>query len=314
MKYPALVLALSLQLLTSGGTLAPVDATEVKKRALLGVCTRDSLQQEPYSKWFNKNYEAYTPNSEVTAQLGAATENLQIKVFFGSWCSDSKRELPRLLKVLDAISFPSENLSLIAVSNVDSMKRQSPDGEELGQEIFRVPVIIVQQDGVEISRIVEHPVLSLERDLLAIVSHQDYTPNYASYVLLSQWLTAGLLSDENVSTRGLAKQIDRLVSSEGELNTAGEVLRGRGQLQEAVKVYEVNVALFPKSARRRQALAKVLQEAEDYAYAERTLKRAAQLNDNPDKLKDILELLEEVQEQLREQEAASEAAKSDDET
>jgi len=305
MKYHMVALVLGLQLLSVLGVPALAGAAETNKPVLLGTVTRDSLQQEPYATWFDKNYEEYIPNAEVIAQLSTAAEDMQVKVFFGSWCGDSKREVPRLLKVLDAISFPSEDIELIAVSNADSLKRQSPDGEERGLEVFRVPVIIVQQKGSEVSRIVEHPVLSLERDLLAIVSHQDYTPNYPSFVKLSQWLDAGLLSDENVSYRGLAKQIDPLVSSEGDLNTAGAVLQARGQLPEAVKVFEMNVALFPKSASRRLALAEVLVETEDYEYAERTLKRAAQLNDDPNKLKRILELLEEVQEQLREQEKAA---------
>ena len=302
----------SLLLVTSLLSLATMSAAshaaEAKKPVLLGVVTRDSLQQEPYSEWFDKNYEDYTPNPSVTAQLRETLKDQQVSVFFGSWCGDSKREVPHLLKVLDKISFPTENLSLVAVSNADSMKRQSPDGEELGQEVFRVPVILVLEHGVEVSRIVEHPVLSLERDLLEITSHNSYTPNYTSFVLLGEWLTAGLLSDENVSYRGLARQLQGLVLSEGELNTAGDVLQGRGQLPEAVKVYQMNVALFPKSASRRLALAKALHESAEYEDAERMLKRAVELNDDHDRLKAILDLLEEVQEQLHQQALEEEAA------
>ena len=135
MKYQWVALVLGLQLWSVLGVPTFASAAETKKPVLLGAVTRDSLQQEPYSKWFDKNYEEYTPNAAVVAQLSAAAEDMQVTVFFGSWCGDSKREVPRLLKVLDAISFPPEDISLIAVSNADSLKRQSPDGEEMGLEV-----------------------------------------------------------------------------------------------------------------------------------------------------------------------------------
>ena len=54
---------------------------------------------------------------------------------------------------------------------------------------------------------VEHPVLSLERDLSAILQGGLYRPDYASYPIIRRWLREGLLSDENVSARGLAGQL-----------------------------------------------------------------------------------------------------------
>jgi len=41
-----------------------------------------------------------------------------------------------------------------------------------------VPTIIVYEKGKETGRIIETPVISLEKDLLAITSQQSYTPNY----------------------------------------------------------------------------------------------------------------------------------------
>ena len=137
--HSLLLVVLLLSFATMSG---PIHAADAKKPVLLGVVTRDSLQQEPYAEWFDKNYGDYTPNPGIVAQLEETIGDQQIRVFFGSWCDDSKREVPHLLKVLDTISFPAKNLSLIAVSNADSMKRQSPNGEELGQEIFRVPVVL----------------------------------------------------------------------------------------------------------------------------------------------------------------------------
>lgn len=274
---------------------SPSAAVASQEHQLLGACPRDSLLQEPYSDWFTKNYDDYTPNEQVLSQLRQVDRNATLTIFFGSWCGDSKREVPRLFKVLDALSFPMDRVELIAVSREDSVKKQSPEGQERGQDIYRVPTMILKRDGREINRIVEYPVLSLERDLLSILSGEEYEPNYASFPFLSRWLRAGLLADENVSARGLANQVRFHVSSESELSAAAYVLMGRGQNQEAVKVFAMNVVLFPESSARRLALARaqhVVGEDED---AEKTLKRALQLEDASESQDDILRLLEEVQ-------------------
>lgn len=67
-------------------------------------------------------------------------------------------------------------------------------------------------NGEEAGRIVEYPAVSLERDLLAIVEGQDYTPNYFSYSYLIQWQKEGVLKDPNVSLRGLVRQLENQVT------------------------------------------------------------------------------------------------------
>jgi hypothetical protein len=272
-----------------------------KPRILLGACSRDSLLQAPYSDWFTPRYEEYQPHSGIMDRLKALDADVDVTVFFGSWCGDSKRQVPRFLKVLDEMSFPMQRVELIAVSGADSVKKQSPQGQERGQEIYRVPTMLFKRDGREINRIVEYPVQSLERDLLRILSGQEYEPNYRSYPLLSRWLQDGLLSDENVSSRGLANQVRSLVSSEGELSAAGSVLMGRGQNPEAVKVLEMNVVLFPESANRRIALARALHAVGDGEEAEKALRRALELDEDHERQDDILKLLETVQISLQKQ-------------
>ena len=298
------VLAL-MALLPAVGGFAAETAKEAPQPILLGRCTRDSLLQEPYSEWYNKNYEAYTPNAEVIGAFAKVDADYEVAVFFGSWCGDSKREVPRFLKTLDALSFPTNRVSLIAVSNIDSLKKQSPDGAEAEQEIYRVPVFIVKRHGVEVNRIVEFPASSLERDLLQIVSGGEYTPNYQSFPLLTKMLQTGLLSDANVSYRGLANRVRHLVSSEGELNAAAAVLVGRGLQEEAVQVFRMNAYLYPESASRQLELAKALHQAGNNADAERTLKNALELNDDPKRQDDILALWDSVREGLRLEAAAA---------
>ena len=89
-------------------------------------------------------------------------------MFFGTWCGDSHREVPRLLKILDAVKYPEQRLTLVAVNR----KKETPDGEDVPYNIKRVPTIIVQNKyGKEVGRIIESPNSgSLENDLLEILN------------------------------------------------------------------------------------------------------------------------------------------------
>ena len=216
---------------------------------LLGLVGLNALQQAPYASWYNPGYQNYTPNPGITAQLKQQnTASISIKIIFGTWCGDSRRELPKMMKVLDQLALPATKITLIAVDNADSTYKQSPGREDRGLFAFRVPTLIVYENGVELNRINESPVESLERDLLKILRKEAYTPNYHSYTYLNKWLKEGLLADENVSYLGLANQIRHKISGEGELNAAAYYLLNSGHEKAALSVFRINVALHPNSA------------------------------------------------------------------
>ena len=145
---------------------------------LLGNCTRDALLQPAFASWFKPNYDSYLVDSFTCNFIRPLLAGKSITIFLGTWCGDSKREVPRVLKMLDCCNFPKENLKLIMVGNSDSLYKKSPQHEEAGKNIVRVPTIIIEQKGVEIGRIIEFPITSLEKDLLAILKKEKYQPNY----------------------------------------------------------------------------------------------------------------------------------------
>jgi thiol-disulfide isomerase/thioredoxin len=215
---------------------------------LLGTVSEDALRKEPYASWFLKNYDDYQPNQDIIEQIKNYPRSIfSVKIFFGTWCGDTKREMPRFLKVLDQIGFPKENITFIALDNDDSVYKQSPKHEEKGMSIYRVPTFVFYEKGKEVARINELPVQSTERDLLQIFKKQLYIPNYISHVLVDNWLKQGLLADENLSAAGLARQAKSAIVSEGELNACGYVLMSRHDNQEALNVFRINANLFPKS-------------------------------------------------------------------
>ena len=268
-----------------------------KPKILYGACTKDSLRIAPFDNWFNTGYESYNPSKAVIEDLKKQDLSaISIKVFFGTWCGDSKREVPRFLKLLSTVSFPEKKVQLIAVGGSDSLVKQSPGHEEAGLGIFRVPTFIIYKNGVEINRVNEFPVFSLEKDMLSIFKNQSYTPNYHSFKTVSGWINDGTLLDENISNRGLAEQLRPLVSSEHELNSLGYLLLKQGKNKEALKIFQVNYSLYPESSNIASSLGEGYLENGDYKRAVTLLERSLELNKDPAALKSILPLLYKAKE------------------
>lgn len=145
---------------------------------LLGKCTRERLTKSPFDTWFTKNYEAYTVDSNTANQVKPLLKNKQFLLFMGTWCGDSRREVPRIYKILDYCHVKPSQLQLITLSNSDTAYKQSPEHEEKGLNIRRVPTLLIYDNHRELGRVVESPVTSLEKDLLAIVTGQPYEHHY----------------------------------------------------------------------------------------------------------------------------------------
>ena len=262
---------------------------------LYGAIQKKNLLQPPFNVWFNPGYDNYKPDPEVNNKLKKLlTKEISIQLFLGTWCGDSKREVPRLMKILDELSFPGKNLQLIALGGGDSLVKQSPQHEEAGKGIFRVPTVIVYRNGVEINRINEFPALSLESDLYAILSGQSYTPNYKSFPAIKSWLDNGTLLNKNISARSLAAQLRSITAGENELNSLAYLLLKQGKKEEALKVFQVNYNLYPESANVMSSLGEGYSKAGDTKNAVISLEKALEMNEDPKMVKEILTALYEA--------------------
>ena len=74
---------------------------------ILGYFNPDRLTYEPYSSWYDKGYGDYRPDTvAINKLLEINKDNLSIKVVMGTWCPDSRREVPRFMKIMDVWKFP----------------------------------------------------------------------------------------------------------------------------------------------------------------------------------------------------------------
>ena len=136
-------------------------------KMLLGHQKKSQLEKAPYSDWYTPEHDSYNVDAETIAQLKKEKlGSYNLTVFLGTWCGDSHREIPRLMKILETVKYPEQKLTIIAVNR----KKEAPNGEEGLFNIKRVPTIIVKKYGKEIGRIIESTQSGyLEKDLLEII-------------------------------------------------------------------------------------------------------------------------------------------------
>jgi len=180
-----------------------------------------------------------------------------VLVFMGTWCGDSKREVPRLLSVLDYCHFRNEDLKMVMVSYRDGAYKQSPKHEERGRNIFRVPTIIVYVGNKELGRIIESPKQSLEKDLLSILKGEQYKPNYAAGFILLQQINSTSLDKLQSDSAQLSAALKPALRNSFELNTIGSVLLDQGQKEKSLFVFNLNKDLYPGAANAWNGFAKI---------------------------------------------------------
>ncbi len=137
------------------------------KPMLVGLCDRQAFVDTNFAWWFNSGYKYYSPKASVVTMLNEVKTDYTIKIIMGTWCSDSRREVPRFYKLLDELKLVDEEITLI---NVDRM-REVPEINMDDLNILLVPTFIIYRGGKEIGRIVETPIETLEKDLLNILSN-----------------------------------------------------------------------------------------------------------------------------------------------
>ncbi len=145
-----------------GCSSAPKIAVRPNEHMEIGWTPRSVFQSPSYAKWFDTGYVNYKPQEEYLSQLRKMKGNVSILVVYGTWCSDSRREVPRFWKVIDSCQFPPDSITMIAVDRTMLM----PEGIKARYNITNVPTFIISFRGMETGRIIESPKKSLEEDLV----------------------------------------------------------------------------------------------------------------------------------------------------
>ncbi|WP_029035239.1 TlpA family protein disulfide reductase [Salinimicrobium terrae] len=152
----------------------PVVSQEDQSDMLIGEIEREDLQQPPFSAWFDPMYKSYKPNKEALEIIKEHINDYEIKMFLGTWCGDSQREVPKFYKLLELADYNMDKLNVRAVRRDKTL----PNDGQKEYDIQYVPTIIFLKDGEEVGRFVEYANDELEEDVAKIVSGQEYKNPY----------------------------------------------------------------------------------------------------------------------------------------
>jgi thiol-disulfide isomerase/thioredoxin len=248
---------------------------------MIGPVDRAGFTRAPYSSWFLSEYKDYQPNQDVIEKIKTSKfsniDGLEVTVFMGTWCSDSKKQVPRLYKTLDQLGFDENKLSVHAVGIVPQEFRKTHDGiAEKGLNIYRVPTIIVKRNNQELGRVVEYPVDSLEQDLLNIVKGDTYTQTH--YVLegeVNNYLEKYGLEDFEKNIDAMANSFKEKDVKEDELDhyIAYNLLYSK-RYREAALVTKMMLKIFPEAGHLHMTLARTYEFLNNDYFALASYRRA----------------------------------------
>lgn len=148
--------------------------TSEQSDILVGSIQKEDLTQAPYSAWFEPTYTSYEPSPEALETIKNNISEYDIRIFMGTWCGDSQREVPRFYKLLEESDYDLDKLEMQAVRYDKTL----PDDLQAEYDIHHVPTIIFYKDGEEVDRFVEFAQQSLEEDIAKIVSGEEYQDPY----------------------------------------------------------------------------------------------------------------------------------------
>lgn len=152
------------------------------KGYVLGWVTPDSLCRT--CPEFQPIPGAYQPAEKALQLLRRYEEPATVLIFFGSWCSDSKREVPKFFATLDHAANRNFSARLFGLDR--SKKDAAGFAEAFG--VTHVPTFIflsgnrvfssdgktfVEQTKGELGRIIETPANCLEQDWAEILKHNE---------------------------------------------------------------------------------------------------------------------------------------------
>lgn len=137
--------------------------------SIVGETNRAAVEAAEPS-WVAAEVDA-SPDAEAAVALTAVAPGARVLVLFGTWCSDSKRELSRLWRGFDEAGVFDEAQLPFAIDYVavDRAKVEPAEHTE-GMDLRFVPTFVVYRGGEEVGRMVEVSPHGIEHDLLALLT------------------------------------------------------------------------------------------------------------------------------------------------
>ena len=132
---------------------------------MIGYCTLEGITDTSFTSSFRKEYDNYIPDSEIIGQVTSLLDEIAVTIVLGTWCSDSREQIPRFIRIYDVLEHAIPFPILICVDR----EKKAGDVSLEGMNILKVPTFIIYHNNRELGRIIETPQTTLEKDFLTIL-------------------------------------------------------------------------------------------------------------------------------------------------
>jgi thiol-disulfide isomerase/thioredoxin len=120
---------------------------------------------DPGHESFRDAYQKAKVDTNLTGMIRGLCPGVDVIVFYGQWCADSKREVPRFMRIVEASGWEQGRIRYYALDR----SKKSDDGLTDTYSVELVPTFVFLRNGEEIGRIVESPRATLEGDMIQIL-------------------------------------------------------------------------------------------------------------------------------------------------
>jgi hypothetical protein len=136
------------------------------RAVMVNYCSRQAVVDFPEMKEvYHIVYDSYEPDVTQIAELVPFSGGVEITIVLGTWCGDSKMQVPRFFRVIDALGISDQNLTLICTDG----EKKAENGLLDHLDIVKVPTFIFYLQEKELGRIIESPQTTLENEMLNIL-------------------------------------------------------------------------------------------------------------------------------------------------
>jgi hypothetical protein len=134
-----------------------------EKQYLVGYYDYQSFQKECH--WEQFTDVKYKPHERWLDSLGtiALSESLNVKLFLGCYCGDSKKWVPRFFDLKQKLP-----IGQVDIISVDTTKKDEKNMAGM-VGLKKIPTFIFYQGSHEVGRIVEKPKGGLEKNLFLLL-------------------------------------------------------------------------------------------------------------------------------------------------
>jgi len=158
-----LVLTFSLMFAACGGAAPMTTSPSTALVVLTGPLTQAQIESA-VPAWAEVRATS-TVDATAAAALAQVAPGAEVIVVLGTWCGDSKREVPRLWRALEVAGAVPFSVTYLGVDRA----KEAPNGVVDGLDARFVPTIIVRRDGAEVGRVIEGAPEGIEVALLALL-------------------------------------------------------------------------------------------------------------------------------------------------